>query len=79
LGFNSQYTTGLNNFTNSIHCDYTLHKTAFDICYSCKYKHPLVVAYTLKDYLVKKRMSRKGLSFRTDYQLPSKCRSYTKD
>jgi len=79
FAFSSQYTTGLNNFTNSIHCDYTLHKSAFDICYSCKYKHPLAVAYTLKGYLVKKKISRKGLSFRPDDSLPARCRSYTKN
>ena len=79
LAFTSKHTPELNNFIQPIKCDRTLHKTAFDICYSCKYKHPLVVAYTLKGELVKKKISRKGLSFRPDYNLPTKCRSYSKD
>ena len=79
LAFTSKYTPDLNSFLQSIKCDSILHKTAFDICYSCKYKHPLAVAYTLKGYLVKKKMSRKGLRFRPDYQLPTRCRAYTKD
>jgi len=79
LAFTSKYTPDLNNFLQPINCDKVLHKTAFDICYSCKYKHPLVVAYILKGDLVKKKISRKGLSFRPDYNLPTKCRSYTKD
>jgi len=79
LAFTSKYTHSLNNFLQPIKCNITLHKTAFDICYSCKYKHPLAVAYELKGYLVKKKISRKGLSFRPDYNLPTKCRSYSKD
>ena len=79
LAFTSKYTPELNNFLQPIKCDKVLHKTAFDICYSCKYKHPLVVTYELKGDLVKKKISRKGLSFRPDYELPAKCRSYSKD
>jgi len=79
FSFESNHISILNKFIDSIHCDYILHKKVFDICYSCKYKHPLAVVYTLKGYLVKKRMSRKGLSFRADYSLPAKCRAYTKD
>jgi len=79
FAFSSQYTPDLNKAFKNLQCSQVLHKTAFDICYSCKYKHPLAVAYTLQGYLVKKRISRKGLSFRPDYQLPAKCRSYTKD
>jgi len=79
LAFTSKYTPDLNNFLQPIKCDRTLHKTAFDICYSCKYKHPLAVAYELKGDLVKKKISRKGLRFRPDYDLPTKCRSYSKD
>ena len=79
LAFTSKYTPDLNNFLQPIKCDKVLHKTAFDICYSCKYKHPLAVVYELKGNLVKKRMSRKGLRFRPDYELATKCRSYTKD
>jgi len=60
-------------------CDEILHKQAFDICYSCKYKHPLAVTYILKGDLVQKKLSRKHLTFRPDYNLPAKCRSYSKD
>jgi len=79
FAFTSKYTSNINNFLQPIKCDKVLHKTAFDICYSCKYKHPLVVAYILKGVLVKKKISRKGLRFRPDYNLPTKCRSYSKD
>ena len=79
LAFNSKYTPDINNFLQPIKCDRTLHKTAFDICYSCKDKHPLAVAYELKGYLVEKKISRKGLRFKPDYELSTKCRSYTKD
>ena len=79
LAFASKYTPNLNNFLQPIKCDKVLHKTAFDICYSCKDKHPLAVAYELKGELVKKKISRKGLSFGPDYNLPTKCRSYSKD
>jgi len=79
LAFTSKYIPDLNNFLQPIKCDKVLHKTAFDICYSCTYKHPLAVAYELKGDLVKKKISRKGLSFRPDYNLPTKCRSYPKD
>jgi len=79
LAFTSKYTPHLNNFLQPIHCEYTLHKAAFDICYSFKYKYPLIVAYTLKGNLVKKKTSLKGLQFRPDYNLQVKCRSYTKD
>ena len=79
FAFTSKYTPNLNNFLQPIKCDNILHKTAFDICYSCKYKHPLAVVYELKGYLVKKKISRKGLRFRPDYELPTKCRSYSKD
>ncbi|AZV46886.1 hypothetical protein C3L23_06240 [Nautilia sp. PV-1] len=79
LAFTSKYTPDLNNFLQPVKCSKVLHKTSFDICYSCKYKYPLVVSYTLKGDLVKKKISRKGLRFRPDYNLPAKCRSYSKD
>jgi endonuclease G len=59
LAFSSQYTPHLNNFLQPLKCDIELHKKAFDICYSCKYKHPLAVAYELKGYLVKKKIIQK--------------------
>jgi len=71
LAFTSKYTPDLNDFLQPIKCDKVLHKTAFDICYSCTYKHPLAVAYELKGDLVKKKISRKGLRFRPDYNLPT--------
>ena len=52
LAFTSKYTPNLNNSFQSIK---VLHKTVFDICYSCKYKYPLAVAFTLKGDLVKKK------------------------
>jgi len=79
LAFSSKYAPNLNNFLQPVKCDRVLHKTAFDICYSCEYKHPLAVAYKLQGDLVKKKLSRKGLRFRPDYELPARCRSYTKD
>jgi DNA/RNA endonuclease G (NUC1) len=53
LAFTSKYTPDLNNFIQPVKCDRVLHKKAFDICYSCKYKHPWAVAYELKGDLVK--------------------------
>jgi endonuclease G len=80
LAFTSQYTPHLNQFLQFLKCDLELHKKAFDICYSCKYKHPLAVTYKLKGYLVNKNnYSRKHLTFKPDYELPRKCRSYSKD
>ena len=79
FAFNSNFTPNLNKYTQTIKCDKVLHKTAFDICYSCKYKHPLAVTYILKGDLVQRKLSRKHLTFRPDYNLPAKCRSYSKD
>jgi len=79
LAFSSSFTPHLNQYFKDLKCDVTLHKKAFDICYSCKYKHPLAVAYMLQGDLVKKKLKRKGLRFRPDYNLPIKCRAYTKD
>ena len=62
------------------HCDKILHKTAFDICYSCKKKEPDFVVYTLYKNLVNKNnYSRKHITFKPDYELPKQCRSYSKD
>jgi len=62
------------------HCDKILHKTAFDICYSCKKKEPDFVTYALYSNLVNKNnYSRKHISFKPDYELPKQCRSYSKD
>ena len=62
------------------HCDKILHKTAFDICYSCQRKEPDFVTYTLYGNLVNKNnYSRKHITFKPDYELPKRCRSYSKD
>jgi len=62
------------------HCDIILNKTASDICYSCKRKEPNFVVYDLYGNLVNKNnYSRKHLSFKPDYSLPKKCRSYSND
>jgi len=74
------FSTNYFPFKIQYHCDRILHKTAFDICYSCKKKEPNFVTYTLYGNLVNKNnYSRKGLSFRPDYDLPRICRSYSKD
>jgi len=74
------FSTNYFPFEIQYHCDKILHKTAFDICYSCKKKEPNFVAYALYGDLVNKNnYSRKGLSFRPDYNLPRICRSYSKD
>jgi endonuclease G len=76
FAFSSKYFNGEIN----IKCNKVLHKKAFDICYSCKYKEPLIVAYTLHKKLVNKNnFSRKFLHFKPDYNLPTKCRSYPKN
>ena len=74
------FSTNYFPFEIQYRCDKILHKTAFDICYSCKKKEPNFVAYALYGDLVNKNnYSRKGLSFRPDYNLPRICRSYSKD
>jgi len=48
--------------------------------YSCKYKHPILVAYKVKASTVdKNNYTRKYLSFKTDKKLPIICRSYPSD
>lgn len=77
FAFQSEY---LPSYNIDIHCDKILHKKAFDICYSCKWKTPKMVIYTIDAYLAdSKNLSRKHLRFRPDYQLSTKCRSYSKD
>lgn len=76
LAFESSYY----NSKIGIHCDKELHKKAFDICYSCKERHPIMVIYEINGDLVDaKNLSRKYISIRPDYQLPTRCRSNTKD
>ena len=63
-----------------INCSKILHKKAFNICYSCRWKTPKLVVYQVNGNLIDKyNLSRKRLRFRPDYQLPTKCRSYPKD
>ena len=77
FAFTSKY---LPNYNIDTHCDKTLHKKAFDICYSCKWKTPKLVIYKIDGDLIKgHHYSRKSLRFRPDYELPTKCRSYSKD
>ncbi|WP_156919573.1 hypothetical protein [Lebetimonas sp. JS138] len=42
FAFTSKY---LPNININIQCDKVLHKKAFDICYSCKWKTPKLVVY----------------------------------
>lgn len=61
-------------------CDRILHKSAFDICYSCGWKTPKLVVYRVNGRLADSvNLSRKGLRFRPDYSLPARCRSYPRD
>ena len=77
LGLNSKY---IPNVNIDIQCDKVLHKKAFDICYSCKWKTPKLVVYKVDGNLIDaKNLSRKSLRFKIDYNLPIKCRSYSKD
>jgi len=77
FAFTSKY---LPNYNIDIHCDKILHKRAFDICYSCKWKTPKLVVYKVNGNLIDKyNYSRKHLRFRPDYNLPTKCRSYSKN
>jgi endonuclease G len=77
FAFTSKY---LLNYNIDIHCDKLLHKSAFDICYSCKLKNPKAVVYQINGSLLKGyHYLRKGLEFRPDYSLPRKCRSYPQD
>jgi len=76
FAFTSKY---LPNYDIDIHCDKILHKKAFDICYSCKDKTPKLVVYKVNGNLIDKyNYSRKSLRFKPDYNLPIKCRSYSK-
>jgi len=77
FAFTSKY---LPHYNIDIQCDKILHKKAFDICYSCKWKTPKLVVYKVDGNLIDKyNLSRKSLRFRPDYNLPAKCRSYSKD
>jgi endonuclease G len=77
FGFESRFLPDINI---NIKCTPLLHKTAMDICYSCKNKEPKMVVYEIDGSKISQHhYSRKGLNFRPDYNLPNKCRSYTKD
>ena len=71
----------LPNIDIKAHCDKILHKSAYDICYSCKWKTPIMSVYTIDGRAISSstHYSRKGLNFTPDYNLPNKCRSYRKD
>jgi endonuclease G len=75
--FTSKY---LPNYDIDIQCDKILHKKAFDICYSCKWKTPKLIIYKVDGNLIDKyNLSRKSLRFRPDYNLLANCRSYSKN
>jgi len=77
FAFISKY---LPNYNINIQCDKILHKKAFDICYSCKWKTPKLIVYKVDGDLVNRyNYSRKHLWFKSDYSLPIRCRSYSKD
>lgn len=80
LAFTSKYTPDLNKYTQTVHCGEVLHKKVFDICYSFKKKEPSIVAYTLtKNNEERCDISRKGLHFKTDYNIPRRYRAYPSD
>ena len=77
FAFTSKY---LPHYSINTHCDKILHKRAFDICYSCKWKTPKMIVYKVNGNLIDKyNLSRKHLRFRPDYELPIRCRSYPRD
>lgn len=76
FGFESTYLT---NYKIETKCDQFLHKKAYDSCYSYKNKAPKVVVYKVYDDARKKHYSRKHLTFKPDYQLKAKYRTYTKN
>jgi len=70
----------LEKFISLIPKDQILHKKAFTIYYNYKHKTPNIVFYTLYGNLVNKNnYSRKGFSFRPDYEIPQKYRAYSND
>ena len=55
-------------------------EAGFMVYYNCNDKKPDAVAYPVYGSLIdEKNLPRKNLSFRPDYQLPKKCRSYPND
>ncbi len=78
FAFQSKY---LPNIDIQVHCDKILHRSAYDICYSCKWKTPIMSVYAINGKAISSNThySRKGLNFTPDYNLPNKCRSYRKD
>ena len=80
FAFTSEFTPHLNKFIKPLACDQVLHKKVFDICYNYKYKEPNAVAYVITDQMLKQgHLSRKKLSFKSDYSIPRKYRSYAND
>jgi len=68
FAFQSKY---LLNYNIQVHCDKILHKRAYDICYSYKYKTPIMSVYQINSNLISSKIhySRKGLNFTPDYNL----------
>ena len=78
FGFQSKYLPRYE--ITGVDCDEILHKTAFDVCYSCAGKIPRLAVYRIDGKKAEGRsLSRKGLRFRPDYSLPARCRSYSRD
>lgn len=63
----------------NISCSRILHNGFSDVCYSCAEKTPLVAIYIIKGEDVEGKVPKGRPSFRPDYRLPVKCRSYPKD
>jgi len=69
FAFTSKY---LPNYNINIQCDKILHKKAFDIYYSYKWKTPKLVVYKVNGNLIDKyNYSRKHLRFRPDGKIIS--------
>ena len=60
-------------------CPIRLHNTSFDVCYSCRHKTPLSVTYEIRREDLTGKRKRPAFSFRPDYRLPAKFRSYPRD
>ena len=80
-GFELNLNEYLHKYNLNVKCDQILNKTKFSICYSYKEKHPILTFYELEGKWFKKHIhySRKNLTFRPDYNIPIKYRSYSKN
>jgi len=78
FAFESKYLPGYDIQTK---CDQVLHKRAYDTCYSYKWKTPKLAVYKIDGEKLKSssHYSRKGLTFKPDYSIKTRHRSYTRD